>query len=189
MDELIIDNKPKRDNWRRSVWADVALCSCASAEETYVSVGLSGHLKHVSRSHISWMKKWTCFPSWHRLLTRELSRVRFYTFQPLKRDLGSPCLGEALVQVWRSDPPSSRFKGKFINQVEPKHNADRMTFRFITAVKYGITVKCVCCSHTCTTLIYSMCGPDRVLHLLKSSRRNIHECLFMWVWCQADPTG
>lgn len=54
------------------------------------------------------------------------------------------------MQVWGSDPPSSRFKGKFINRVEANHN----DLRFSTAVMYGITVQCVC-----TKLIYSVCGP------------------------------
>lgn len=64
-----------------------------------------------------------------------------YILTILKRDLGSPCVGEALVQVRRSDPPSSRFKGEFINQVKPNHKADRMTFRCITTVMDGIAVE------------------------------------------------
>lgn len=74
------------------------------------------------------------------------------------------------MQEW-SDPPSSRFKATFINQVKPNHNADRMTYCFITGVMYGITVKHVCAADTCAqSLSVSVCGPDGVLHLLISSQ-------------------
>lgn len=64
----------------RNVWLFVP------AEGTYVSGGAAvvyqviSTINHGSKSQISWLKKLTYFPSRHRLLTRELSRVCFYTF-------------------------------------------------------------------------------------------------------------